>query len=79
LIFDHENDELVFSTGKRIYANRCIIGLSDDVDEEYCRVSYGYDGGIAEENLTASEKIELADYMITLWTDYRNSKPKVND
>ena len=69
-MFDHENDELVFSTGKRIYAFRCIIGLSDDVENKDCRLSYGYDGGIAEDKLDASEKIELANRMITLWIDY---------
>lgn len=73
-MLDYENNEFVFSCGKRIYANCRVIGLSYCEQERYGRLSYGYDGGIFEDKLDVNEKIELANYMITLWTDYRNSK-----
>jgi hypothetical protein len=67
-----EEDELVFSTGRRFYANKGIVGLSPNLE-----ISEGYDGGIEDKwcepprVLTRAEKVELADYMIALWTEYR--------
>lgn len=70
-------DEFEFSTGRRIYANNCIIGLSPSGE-----VSGGYDNPLWEAHLTEPwredqtlltnvERIELADYMIALWQKYR--------
>lgn len=70
-----EVDKLVFSTGKEVYANGGIVGLSPDGS-----VSEGYDGGVFDSNwkewsgepgLTESECVELADYMILRWADFR--------
>jgi hypothetical protein len=69
------NDHLTFeTTGREIYANCGIIGLSADLEW----VSEGYDGVIeafytppdSEDRLTPVERRELADYMMGLWQRY---------
>jgi hypothetical protein len=69
-----EKDEIVFSTGKRIYAFDGIIGIDDELDP-----SYGSDGGIEifdwEDgrvviSLSHAERRELADYAIALWQKF---------
>ena len=62
-------DELVFSTGKRIYAHLGIIGIDSELI-----ISEGYDGGIDDDEFTASERAELADYAIELWRQYKGVK-----
>jgi hypothetical protein len=70
-------DKVVFSTGKEKYANLGIIGLSPRME-----VSEGYDGGFHRaredwmddddyDGLTREEQIELADYMISAWSKFR--------
>jgi hypothetical protein len=64
---DEDKDELVFSTGTRIYANRGIVGIGPKLD-----VYEGYDGGISAvarhtTNFTPEEWSELADYAISQW------------
>lgn len=76
------NTYLVLSTGKKIYAGQGIIGLSEemlDKDDPWI-FTYGFDGevfknGIDDEGkevatLTPQERIELAEYMIGLWTKF---------
>jgi hypothetical protein len=72
-----EDDDIVMSTGRRFYANFGTIGLGDDLE-----VSHGGDGGIpawpggywsAEQVMTEAERRELADYMIALWTKFRDA------
>jgi hypothetical protein len=71
-----DGDDLIFSNGRRVYANFGSIGIGDDL-----RVCYGGDGGIAawpgddmpEYVLTEAERLELADYMIALWTKFRDA------
>ena len=68
-----EGDNVIFSTGKIIYANLGVIGLSPK-DECVWRVREGYDGTLCEfskTKLTQHELVELADYMITLWQEFR--------
>ncbi len=55
-----DGDDLIFSTGKRVYANNGIVGISPAG-----QIFEGYDGVI--EKLTPSEKSELADYAILQW------------
>ena len=67
-------DDVIFSTGLIVYANCGIIGLVDNKGE--LEVSDGYDGCFSSsnrggKNMTAAEKVELADYMIALWTRYK--------
>lgn len=66
-------EELKFSTGRVILANCRLIGINPSY-----QISEGYDGIImlpgTEESLsgfTREEKVELANYMIALWTGFK--------
>lgn len=72
-----EKDILTFSSGKTVYANRCILGLSLAGPNE---LFYGFDGYISlpnydwqlpESRLTAEECVELADAMLQRWAAFR--------
>ena len=71
-----DGDWITFSTGKTRYAHGGIVGLGDDLE-----VTHGWDGSVwqpeeseyMEDPLTADELRELADYMIALWTGWRNA------
>mgnify|MGYP001607305997 CR=1 FL=1 len=66
----HGDDVLVLSSGKRIYANRGILGIRDGDNTIYD----GYDGEVwsgGDQCLTHAERAEIADYMIALWQRYR--------
>lgn len=64
------------STGRRIFSNLGIIGLSPRNDAVY----EGYDGGLPccdewaydpADRWTDEERAELAEYMIALWTSWK--------
>ncbi len=59
-------------TGREIYAFAETLGLIEDGDG--LRVVYGYDGyaEFDEENLTAAERAEIANYMIARWTAWKD-------
>lgn len=73
-------DEYELSSGRRFYANCLIIGLNPGL--ETCE---GYDGDIHTGDSwqgpdlpwgggwTTDEKRELAEFMIALWTKYRDA------
>jgi hypothetical protein len=78
-----EGDQVTFSTGKKVYVNCGIIGLSPDLD-----VSAGYDNGWfsptdgwhdedgivdpqSRHYLTPAEQAELADYMLEQWQKFK--------
>ena len=61
-----DGDEIIFSTGKRVYAHRGIIGLDSALN-----TYEGYDGGFEDNKLTSEEKLELANYMIAAWNEYK--------
>lgn len=64
------DDEILFeSTGRTEYCHRGIIGINPQGTE----ISYGYDGGYADETWTKEERTELADTMIGLWTRYKEN------
>lgn len=68
-----DSDLVIFeSTGKKVYANCGIIGVSSDSKKIY--LSEGYDGDFPDEELSKEEREELADYMINLWTEFKNGK-----
>lgn len=67
-----KGDKLIFSTGKIVYANKGIVGLTEPDDEFGWRAWEGYDGGISLDKLTKKEIIELANYMIDLWEIVRS-------
>jgi hypothetical protein len=76
-----EGDTIIFSSGREFYANRGVIGLSDDL-----YVSQGYDGGLdawpsegTTHFMTPEERRELADYMIALWTKFREADGPIPD
>lgn len=63
-----EKEKILFSTGRKDAANCSIIGINPEL------VTYeGYDGCFPcwGNELTKEERIELADYMIGLWTKYK--------
>lgn len=67
--YDDRNEKLVFeTTGREVVVNRGIVGLSEkDSDVFYG----GYDDHYRVDGLTAEEREELADYMIELWTRFK--------
>jgi len=66
-----EGDEVIFSTGTRVQANDGVIGISSP-DEYGWDVREGYDGHLGSDNLTKEEKVELAEYMICLWQEFKS-------
>lgn len=66
-----EDNYLVFSTGKKYYANGGIIGIDKDLD-----LTEGCDNGMNDDELTNKEKVELANFMIDLWKKYKNREVK---
>lgn len=64
----NEGEDFYFSTGRVICANKGIIGLNPNLEtyEGYDAPLFLY--GI---QLDQQERIELADYMISLWTKYK--------
>lgn len=72
-----QGSEVLFSTGKEMYANAGVIGIGPDLD-----VSGGWDQGFCsqdgyceeyDESLTRKERIELAEYMIGLWIEFKKA------
>ena len=67
-----DNDEYVLSSGRRLYAHFGIIGINPEL-----KIYEGYGGGmpcpyqIKKGNLTVDDMRELADYMISLWGQFR--------
>ena len=61
-----EGDNVIFSSGKVVYANGGIIGLCEPGKYGW-DIYEGYDGAIDIDELSKQERIELADYMIALW------------
>ena len=61
-------EAFVFSTGRKVNCNKGIIGLNPEL-----KTYEGYDGDFCLyiSPLTKEERIELADYMIGLWTKYK--------
>ena len=63
-----KEDHFKLSTGKEFYAHGNILGLCDDVGSIYT----GYDGGEDVKKFTKEEQIEIAEYMIDMWTKVKN-------
>lgn len=63
-----DGNTVTFSSGRKVYANNGIIGLSPDL-----RVSEGYDGGF-DEDLTLYERVELGKYMVDKWMQFMGQK-----
>jgi hypothetical protein len=75
-------DDVIFSSGKVVYANRGILGIDSRLE-----TFYGYDGGFpawpawegASGGLTRVERHELADHMIALWTQFKSAEAPMPD
>lgn len=73
------NEFMFECTGREMSAHAGIIGIQDDdresSDVERLKTYDGYDGTIGQysEKFTVEERHELADYMIGLWTRYREA------
>ena len=65
--YDDVNDVLKFSSGKKIYCSRNIIGINT----EDLFIHYGYDDCHHVKEFTEEEKIELADEMIKRWEQFK--------
>jgi hypothetical protein len=66
-----DRDIFTLPSGATLYANRRKIGINPLLE-----LSEGYDSELTEydqQNWTQQDKIALADYMISLWTKYRDS------
>jgi len=66
-----KNDILKFSTGRELYANHGIIGINSALG-----IFEGYDDDVYDDVWLKEEKIELADYMISLWSKYKKGEIK---
>lgn len=77
MMLDKSEDEIILTSGKRLYANCLIVGIDPEMN-----VSGGYDQGGLDclyntdshkyERISREDRIELAEYMIALWTKYRD-------
>jgi hypothetical protein len=73
---DDKNNKVVFSNGKEMYAYAGIVSILNNEE-----LVYGYDGtfgylpGYWDEEvrdlLTPEECVEIADYMINQWKEFR--------
>jgi len=63
-----EDNEIIFSTGKRVFAIRGIIRLSPEG-----QITSGYDGNFSAEKLSPQESLKLANYMIAKWQKFKLS------
>jgi len=85
-----KEDGFVLSTGREIYANNCILGLSPvhDGNESLC-INEGYDGDVydssdylwkdKEDVLTNDELMEIAEYMIQQWINFKTIIARRNE
>lgn len=60
-----DHDMVTLPSGFRFYAHNLVVGISPDG-----QISEGYDGGIDAEELTAQDRRELAERMISLWRTF---------
>lgn len=75
--------KIILSSGRHIHCMGPNIGISLDESSGGWRITTGYDdvihtladGSWLEDALTHGEAREIADYMIQVWTDYRNALP----
>lgn len=69
-----DDDHIVFSSGNRVYAYSGLISIGRDADGRIGPdIFYGCDGDIAGMGgkLSPADRLELADYMLELWRQFR--------
>ncbi len=72
MTIDMDKDQLVFTSGKTVYACLGAVGIRE-YSNGTLDVVEGFDGGINTEELSQGERMELADYMIALWQKFKES------
>jgi hypothetical protein len=76
-----DGDTITFSSGRTVYANCGIVGISHEpkFNEEYYEIYEGYDGTIFwpdldegdPKSVTNADMVELAEMMIERWKSFR--------
>lgn len=76
-----EGDEIIFSSGRRLYANHLLIGIN--LGYGHLEISSGYDDHIiydlgpgytrSDDLLTVDEQRDLADAMIERWQRFKDT------
>lgn len=82
LIVDFERQEIIFSSGRHLSVQRCVVGISPALE-----VFQGHAGVLVphepflddDEVLTDPERIELADYMIGRWQAFKQQSLTVDE
>jgi hypothetical protein len=64
-----DGGSFTLSTGRRFYANNCIIGLSVGA-EKGLAITEGYDGPVLTDRMTEREVLEIAEFMVDQWKDF---------
>lgn len=80
-----EGDYLILSSGRRLYANGGILGMSEN-GAGRLEVTEGYDGVLDmpdyndyTTSLSLAEQLEVAEYAIGLWRQYaENAKARAD-
>lgn len=66
------DEYIIECSGRELYAHNHIVGIAPDLE-----TSQGYDGSFqpwddGRHPLTKAEREEIADYMISLWQQWKN-------
>lgn len=64
-VMEVHGDTLIFRSGKRVYAHGGTVGIDPQL-----QITEGYDGSVRLCELTHAERIELAVFMLALWTAF---------
>ena len=75
-MLQQKNEELHFTSGNVLYANRKIVGLCQPESGGEWVVYDGFDGQTDQKFLSKEDKGELADYMISLWKQFKEGALK---
>ena len=67
-----KRNKVIFSSGRQMYANCGIVGISLQPDGSFT-LTEGYDSGFGDMPLSPIERIELGNYMLGLWQDFRQN------
>lgn len=66
-----DRDEIILSTGRKIPTTGQVIGINRPFKSLEVLIAYDNSSNDITNHFTKAEKIELADYMIKLWKEYK--------
>jgi len=69
---DKKENKLILPSGRSVYAHRLIVGIAPDL---WTFGGYDHEFPDCGPDLTQDERKDLANYMIDLWTQYKE-KPE---